>query len=105
MSSERVRQGDTIFQAALDLKAEERQAYLDEACGGDAALRREIESLIDAYERAGSFIERPAIEVDASVVAGQRGGSLVGQVIQHYRILKLLGEGGMGEVYLALDTE
>jgi eukaryotic-like serine/threonine-protein kinase len=104
MSSEQARPGDTIFQAALDLPAGERAAYLDTACAGDMALRREVESLIAAYERAGSFIERPAIEADAAVVAGQQAG-LVGQSIQHYRVLRLLGAGGMGEVYLATDTK
>jgi Tol biopolymer transport system component/predicted Ser/Thr protein kinase len=105
MSSEQARPGDTIFQAALDLPAGERAAYLDTACAGDMALRREVESLIAAYERAGSFIERPAIEADAAVVAGQQTGSLVGKSVQHYRVVRLLGAGGMGEVYLATDTK
>lgn len=105
MSSEQARQGDTIFQAALDLPTGERAAYLDKACAGDPGLRREVESLIAAYERAGSFIERPAIEADAAVVAGQQSGPLVGKSIQHYKIVRLLGVGGMGEVYLANDTK
>jgi Tol biopolymer transport system component/predicted Ser/Thr protein kinase len=105
MSSKQARPGDTIFQAALDLPAGERAAYLDTACAGDIALRREVESLIAAYEQAGSFIERPAIEADAAVVARQQAGPLVGQSIQHYRVVRLLGAGGMGEVYLATDTK
>jgi eukaryotic-like serine/threonine-protein kinase len=104
MKADRLRQVDEIFQTALDLAPGERSTYLKKACEGDAELRREVESLIAAYERGGSFIERPAIEVDASVIAGPPAGSFAGKSIQHYRIVKLLGAGGMGEVYLATDT-
>ena len=104
MNSKRSQEIDEIFQAALDLPWEQRAAYLDQACAGDHELRAEVESLISSYERSGSFIEQPAIEVDASVVAGPLTSAMVGESIGHYRIIEPLGSGGMGEVYLASDT-
>jgi len=104
MNSERSQQIDEIFQAALDLAADQRTAYLDQACAGDHDLRAEVESLISSYEQAGSFIEQPAIEVDASVVAGPMTSVMAGESIGHYQIIEPLGSGGMGEVYLASDT-
>src|SRR2546422_9719560 len=97
MNSKRSQEIDEIFQAALDLPSDQRLAYLDRACASDKDLRDEVESLISSYEQAGSFIEQPAIEVDASVVAGPinraRGGGAPG----HYQIIELppsSGEGG-----------
>src|SRR5436309_3653682 len=104
MNSKRSQEIDEIFQAALDLPWEQRVAYLDQACAGDHELRAEAQSLISSYERSGSFIEQPAIEVDASVVAGPLTGAMVGESIGHYQIIEPLGSGGMGEVYLASDT-
>ena len=104
MKPDRLHQVDEIFQAALDLPPEERSAYLSRACAGDPELGKEIQSLISAFERAGAFIETPAIEIDASVVAGSLVNSLAGHSIGHYQIIQPLGAGGMGEVYLAADT-
>src|SRR5439155_9949780 len=103
MNSKRSQEIDEIFQAALDLPSEQRAAYLDQACASDHDLRLEVESLISSYDRSGSFIEQPAIEIDASIVAGPLM-SKVGESIGHYQIVEPLGAGGMGEVYLASDT-
>src|SRR3989442_9728234 len=100
MNSKRSQEIDETFQAALDLPSEQRAAYLDQACDGDHELRAEVESLISSYERSGSFIEQPAIEVDASVVAGPLMNTKVGESVGHYQIVEALGAGGMGEVYL-----
>ena len=81
---------------------EERAAFLDRACAGDEELRREVESLIASHEQASNFIATPALAVAAGLLA--RRDSLVGQTVAHYRVLSLVGEGGMGEVYLAEDT-
>ena len=66
MTPERWRQIDAVFQEALDLPAADRAAFLDRACAGDADLRREVELLLSADQRAGDFIEAPA---DAGVGA------------------------------------
>jgi serine/threonine-protein kinase len=102
--SERWRQVEQLYHAALECASAERAAFLAEACAGDEALRREVESLLRFDRRAEHFIESPAIEVVAQAHAEAQEETLTGQMIGHYRILSLLGEGGMSEVYLALDT-
>src|SRR5438034_991648 len=90
MNSKRSQEIDEIFQAALDLPSDQRLAYLDRACASDEHLRDEVESLISSYEQAGSFIEQPAIEVDASVVAAPMTSVMAGESIGHYRIIEPL---------------
>jgi serine/threonine protein kinase len=108
MKPERWQQLDKLFQSALEREPEQRAAFLDGACAGDEALRREVESLLAASKEAGSFIERPALEVEARSLADEQGNvgaeSMVGKTIGHYRVIALLGLGGMGEVYLAQDN-
>jgi eukaryotic-like serine/threonine-protein kinase len=52
---------EAVFEAALELAAAERDAYLDQACAGDAELRRRVEMLLGAFERAGGFMKEPAV--------------------------------------------
>src|SRR5688572_22061088 len=99
MTPEQYQQVGRLFQAALELEADERAGFLTQACGGDEQLRREVESLIGAHEQAGSFMAAPAPEVAAQGLAGSRAGSLVGRQLGAYAVLSLLGTGGMGEVY------
>src|SRR5580765_119395 len=94
-----------IFHRALEVPADARAAFLDQACGGDAQLRQEVASLLDAHERAGNFIEHPSLSAaDLLSKAIDAGESLVGKSVGQYRIRRVLGEGGMGIVYLADDT-
>jgi serine/threonine protein kinase/class 3 adenylate cyclase/tetratricopeptide (TPR) repeat protein len=105
--TEKWRRVEELYDAALDLAVDERAAFLDQACAGDEELRREVESLLAWHERAGDFIVAPALEVAARVITEDQSlpQSAAGQKVGHYRILSLLGAGGMGEVYLARDTK
>src|SRR4030095_920800 len=104
MKPERWQQLDSMFHSALRREPAERPAFLEEACVGDKSLRLQVEALLAAHEEAGSFIEKPALEVEARSVADDQGESAVGHTIGHYKILSSLGVGGMGEVYLAEDS-
>ena len=93
-----------IFQGALERQGSEREAFLDRECGEQQELRGEVESLLRSYEVAGSFMESPAVAQAADSLAGAGQKLTAGQRVKHYQIVNLIGEGGMGEVYLATDT-
>lgn len=104
MEAERWRQIDDLLGAALDLEHGERARFLAERCGDDDELKREVETLLAAHERASVFIETPAMSVAARGVAADTARAGAAREIGPYRILSLLGAGGMGEVYLAADS-
>ncbi|MEK6407925.1 MAG: protein kinase [Acidobacteriota bacterium] len=104
MSPARWQEVESLLQAALERQPAERGAFLDEACAGDDALRKEVEFLLASSEQVQSFIESPALEDAAALIADENGNSMLGRRIGAYQIISLLGAGGMGEVYLAQDT-
>jgi Tol biopolymer transport system component/tRNA A-37 threonylcarbamoyl transferase component Bud32 len=96
---------EDLCDSALERKADERAAFVAAACGDDDALRRDVESLLAHAQSAEGFLATTVGELAARIIAGEQGESLVGRLIGSYKILSLLGAGGMGEVYRALDTK
>jgi eukaryotic-like serine/threonine-protein kinase len=105
VSSEHWQQVKELFEKALEYRGAERAQFLERACGGDVELRKEIDSLLRSYDSADSFMETPAVQSAAESLLGQEKKLLPGQHLRHYEIISCIGEGGMGEVYLARDTK
>lgn len=106
MTPERWQKLDELFHAALEREPGARALFIAEACCEDAELRRELESMLTHHDQANSFIESPAYVVEAeAIVSDDSSEALVGESFGPYQIVRVLGKGGMGVVYLALDQE
>ncbi|MBL8186803.1 MAG: serine/threonine protein kinase, partial [Acidobacteria bacterium] len=103
MTPERWDQVGKLYHDALELEPEQRAVFLDQACAGDASLRREVESLLAVETQVGDFIAAPAFEAAAELLTEETTSRLTGRRLGEYEVLAFLGKGGMGEVYLARD--
>ena len=100
MDAERLKQIEEIYHAALEIPFAKRESFFAEHCGVDENLRREVESLLAFEKTFDSFIDTPPESFAAGMFFEQeKQTNLIGRKISYYRILSLLGEGGMGAVY------
>ena len=117
-TADRWRRTEELFHAALDLEPADRAAFLQQACGTDAELLKEVQSLLHSAEKSIDFLPQAVFEVAHSMKAESgpndptsgfgpiqnRITIALGILLAHYKVVSLLGGGGMGEVYLAEDT-
>src|SRR5213593_4485741 len=96
-----------ILNEALELPAAQRADYLSQACAGDAALRQQVEALLQAHERAEGFLDAPPTGLDfqrtelVNLPLTEKPGDKIGR----YKLLQQIGEGGCGVVYMAEQEE
>jgi serine/threonine protein kinase len=105
MSSENWNRINELFYAALDMPPEHRQAFLKEACGPESTLQQEVESLLAAYEKSEKFIQSPASKTALDFLSEQEVHFITGDRIGSYNIVREIGRGGMGAVYLGARAD
>lgn len=101
MTPERWQQIKDVFNLAIEYEPGQRSSFLLQACDNDAALQKEVESLLAAHDRDGSFIDSPAYKAASELMLESE--LKPGQALGSYEITSFIGRGGMGEVYVAED--
>jgi non-specific serine/threonine protein kinase/serine/threonine-protein kinase len=94
-----------LFDAAVDLDASQRAAFLEKECGDDEALRHEVESLLKSDEQTGGFIEQPAFAIPGDLFPDDTEEPLAGRQFGAYEVIREIGRGGLGAVYLAARSD
>jgi len=105
MTPDRWRQIRDLFEAVLERTPQERAAFLDRACAGDAALRAEVEALLSLDASAEGFLDTSAVEMARAGRSDRSAESLVARRIGPYQVVREIGHGGMGTVYLAVRAD
>jgi eukaryotic-like serine/threonine-protein kinase len=104
MDLERLQKIEALYNDALALPLSERAGFLNQTCGNDTGLRKEVESLLACEEQAETYMAKPAFEDMAHSMARDEKSVLVDRMLGRYHLLSLVGRGGMAEVYCAVDT-
>src|SRR5213076_1613514 len=99
------RDEQAIFEVARKIHSREaREVYLQQICGDDAAIGERVRALLKAYEASASFLESPAAGPAGTIdmpAPAERPGTVIGP----YKLLQQIGEGGMGTVFMAEQTQ
>ena len=107
MKAERWKQVDAILDAVLEIAPSDRSVFLNDQCGDDENLRLQVKKLLATIEKAEDFLEAPPVESVFRVFEEESSENLLGRQIGVYRLIRLIGQGGMGSVFLAsrIDKE
>jgi serine/threonine protein kinase/Flp pilus assembly protein TadD len=105
MTPERWRRIEELFRATLEREGSQQGAFLDEACAADPSLRGEVESLIASHQQMGGFLDKPVLADAPQLSTDEQTQFMVGRRIGSYRVIREIGHGGMGAVYLAIRAD